>query len=58
MIRKWLISATGLALFMLVTIATLVLLFDKSNYTTEELEWCATERPLLSMEICAREFGY
>ena len=58
MIRKWLISATGLALFMLVTIVILVLLFDKSNYTTEELEWCATERPLLSMEICAREFGY
>ena len=43
---------------MLVTIVILVLLFDKSNYTTEELDWCATERPLLSMEICAREFGY
>ena len=58
MIRKWLISATGLALCMLVTIVTLVLLFDKYNYTQEELDWCAAERPLLPMEICAREFGY
>jgi hypothetical protein len=57
-IRRWLISATGLALFMLVTIVALVLLFDKYNYTQEELEWCAAERPLLPMEICAREFGY
>ena len=58
MIRRWLISATGLAFFMLVTIAALVLLFDKSNYTQQELDWCAGERPLLPMEICAREFGY
>jgi hypothetical protein len=57
-IRKWLISATGLALCTLVTIVLLVLLFDKSNYTKEELDWCAAERPLLSMEICAMEFGY
>jgi hypothetical protein len=57
-IRKWLISATGLALFMLVSVVLLVLLFDKSTYTKEELDWCAAERPLLSMEICAREFGY
>ena len=43
---------------MLVTIVALVLLFDKYNYTQEELDWCAAERPLLPMEICAREFGH
>ena len=58
MIRKWLISATGLALFMLVSIVALVLLFDKAKYTQEELDWCAAERPVLPMEICAKEFGY
>jgi hypothetical protein len=57
-IRKRLKSSSGLALYTLVTIVLLVLLLDKSNYTEEELDWCAAERPLLSMEICAREFGY
>jgi hypothetical protein len=57
-IRKWLISATGLALFMLVSVVLLVLLFDKSTYTQDEIEWCAAERPLLPMNVCATEFGY
>jgi len=43
---------------MLVSIVALVLLFDKANYTQEELDWCAAERPVLPMEICAKEFGY
>jgi hypothetical protein len=56
-IRKWLISATGLALFTLVSVVLLVLLFDKATYTQDEIEWCAVERPLMPMDMCAKEFG-
>ena len=58
MITKWLTSATGLALCMLIAIIVMVLLIDNSNYTQEELDWCTVERPLLLMDICAKEFGY
>lgn len=51
-------SATGLALFMLVSVVLIVLLFDKSTYTQDEIEWCAAERPLLPIALCARKFGY
>jgi len=57
-IRKWLTSASGLVLFTLIAIVLIALLFDKSAYTQEEIDWCAAERPLVPMDICAREFGY
>jgi hypothetical protein len=57
-IRKWLKSVSGLALLTLIAIVLTVLLFDKSAYTQEEIDWCAAERPLVPMDICAREFGY
>jgi len=57
-IRRWLTSATGLALYTLVAIMMIVLLLDKFAYTQEEIDWCAAERALIPMDICAKEFGY
>ena len=28
------------------------------EYTEAEKEWCEEHRPLLPIEICAKEFGY
>lgn len=58
MIRKWLTSIIGLTILMFLGIVLLIFKFDKSSYTEDEKEWCATERPLLPMDICAKEFGY
>jgi len=58
MIRKLLTSLIGITLLMFLGIAVLIVIFDQSSYTEEEIEWCATERPLLPIELCAREFGY
>ena len=32
--------------------------FDGLEYTEAEKEWCKEHRPLLPIEICAKEFGY
>lgn len=58
MIRKLVTSLIGLTLLMFLGIVALIVIFDQSIYTDEEIEWCATERPLLPMYICAKEFGY
>ena len=31
---------------------------DGLEYTEDEREWCMEHRPLLLIEICAKEFGY
>jgi len=31
---------------------------DDLEYTEAEREWCKEHRPLLPIEICAKEFGY
>ena len=40
-----------------IIIAVLYLL-DGIEYTEAEKEWCKEHRPLLSIKICAKEFGY
>jgi len=57
-IRKILKSSLGLTIIILVLIVVMAILFDKSNYTQEEIDWCAAERPLVPLDICAKEFGY
>ena len=33
-------------------------LLDGLEYTEAEKEWCKEHRPLLPIEMCAKEFGY
>jgi len=58
MIGALLKSSIVIALCLLGVIVLLVLTFESSAYSQEEIEWCDANRPLLSMEICAEEFGY
>ena len=46
-----------IAIIILFIIATLYF-FDGLEYTEAEKEWCKEHRPLLPIEICAKEFGY
>ena len=46
-----------IAIIILFIIAVLYLI-DGLEYTETEREWCKEHRPLLSIEICAKEFGY
>ena len=45
------------AIIILFIIASLYFL-DDLEYTEAEREWCKEHRPLLPIEICAKEFGY
>ena len=45
------------AIIIIFIIAALYFL-DGLEYTETEREWCKEHRPLLSIEICAKEFGY
>jgi len=58
MIGKFLKSATGIAIGLLAALTLLVIFFDKTSYNQEEIDWCAANRPDLTMEVCAEEFGY
>jgi len=43
----------------LITLIVITLYFlDDLEYTEDEREWCKEHRPLLPIEICAKEFGY
>ena len=43
----------------LITLIFITLYFlDGLEYTEAEKEWCKEHRPLLPIEICAKEFGY
>ena len=44
----------------IITIFIIIILYflDGVEYTEAEKEWCKEHRPLLPIEICAKEFGY
>jgi uncharacterized protein YxeA len=46
-----------IAIIILFIIAVLYLI-DGLEYTEAEKAWCKEHRPLLPIEICAKEFGY
>ena len=58
MIGKFLKSATVTAVGLLAALTLLVMFYTENPYSQEEIDWCAANRPGLSMEICAEEFGY
>lgn len=42
----------------IIFIIVVLYLLDSLEYTEAEREWCKEHRPLLPIEICAKEFGY
>ena len=58
MIVKFLKSASGIAVGLLAVLTLLVMFFTEPPYSQEEMDWCAANRPDLTMEVCAEEFGY
>jgi len=44
--------------FLILVIITILYFLDGLEYTESEKEWCKEHRPLLPIEICAKEFGY
>ena len=46
-----------ISIIILLIIAILYLI-EGLEYTEAEIEWCKEHRPLLPIEICAKEFGY
>ena len=58
MIGKFLKSASGIAVGLLAVLTLLVMSFTEPPYSQEEMDWCAANRPGLTMEVCAQEFGY
>ena len=53
MIGKFLKSAIGIAIGLLVVLILLVLFFTEQPYSQEEIDWCAAERPDMTMDVCA-----
>ena len=58
MIRKFLKAAVGIAIGLLAALTLLVMFYTENPYSQEEIDWCATNRPGLALEVCAEEFGY
>ena len=58
MIGKFFKSAIGIAIGLLAALILLVFFFTEKPYSQEEIDWCAAERPDMTMEVCAEEFGY
>ena len=58
MIGKFLKSAMGIAVGLLAVLIFLVMFFTEPPYSQEEMDWCAANRPGLTMKVCAEEFGY
>ena len=44
--------------FLILVIITILYFLDGLEYTEAEKEWCKEHRPLLPIEMCAKEFGY
>jgi len=42
----------------IIFIIAVLYLIDGLEYTEAEKEWCKEHRPLLPIEICAKEFGF
>ena len=51
MIGKFLKSATGIAVGLLAVLTFLVMWFTEPPYSQEEMDWCAANRPDLTMEV-------
>jgi len=46
-------------IFIIIILLIVALYFlDGLEYTEAEKEWCMEHRPLLTIEMCAKEFGY
>ena len=58
MIGKFLKSVIGITIGLLAALILLVLFFTEKPYSQEEIDWCAAERPDMTMDVCAQEFGY
>ena len=58
MIGKFLKSAIAIAIGLLVALILLVMFFTENPHSQEEIDWCAAERPDMTMDVCAEEFGY
>ena len=47
-----------IAAIIIIFIIAILYFLDGMEYTEAEKEWCKEYRPLLPIEICAKEFGY
>ena len=47
-----------IATIIIILIIAALYFLDGLEYTEDEREWCKEHRPLLPIEICAKEFGY
>lgn len=52
---KKLIQITAI---IMIFIMVVLYFLNGMEYTEAEKEWCKEHRPLLPIEICAKEFGY
>ena len=52
---KKIIQITAIIIIFIITVLYLI---DGLEYTEAEKAWCKEHRPLLPIEICAKEFGY
>ena len=52
---KKLIQITAIVI---IFIGAVLYFLDGLEYTEAERKWCKEHRPLLPIEICAKEFGY
>jgi hypothetical protein len=44
--------------FTMISIFSVLYFLDGIEYTDAEREWCKEHRPLLPIQMCAKEFGY
>ena len=58
MSKETMISLVSFAGVLFIVVLLLLMFFDLSSYSEEEIEWCKEYRPLLPIDLCAREFGY
>tara|TARA_B100000767_G_C19554755_1_gene446452 strand:- start:596 stop:772 length:177 start_codon:yes stop_codon:yes gene_type:complete len=42
----------------IIFIIAILYLLDDLEYTEDEKNWCKEHRPLLPIDVCAKEFGY
>ena len=47
-----------IAIIIILFILAALYFLDGLEYTEAEREWCKEHRPLLPIEMCAKEFGY
>ena len=48
----------GITAIIIVFFNVALYFLDDLDYTEAQREWCKEYRPLLPIEICAKEFGY